>query len=138
MNRWGEACGSLELQAEQASDQQTSQRRTALPPHRLLWWSFSRSFHQALLQPTRAHSTECLPILTCPEQLERRERKMGSYLLNSRLPVVVGIRVGPAASHQVRCRLVSFTCIPCKRAAAPGIRAAVAVFSATSGPDERL
>jgi hypothetical protein len=43
----------------------------------------SQSFHQALLQPTRPHSTECLPDLTCPEQPERRERKIGSYLLTA-------------------------------------------------------
>jgi hypothetical protein len=45
---------------------------------------------------------------------------------------------GRAASHQLSCRLVSFTCIPCKRAAAPGTRAAVPVSSASSRPDERF
>jgi hypothetical protein len=45
---------------------------------------------------------------------------------------------GRAASHQLSWRLVSLTCIPCKRAAAPGIRAAVPLSSATSGPDERF
>ena len=35
--------------------------------HRLLRWTFSRSFHQALLQPTRRHSTEWLPNPTCPD-----------------------------------------------------------------------
>jgi hypothetical protein len=35
------------------------------PAHRLLRWSFSWSFHQALLQPTRPHSTECPPNLSC-------------------------------------------------------------------------
>ena len=29
--------------------------------------SFSRSFHQALLQPTRPYSTECRPNLSCLE-----------------------------------------------------------------------
>ena len=36
-------------------------------PRRLLRWSFSQSFHQGLLQPTRPHSTECLPNLSCPD-----------------------------------------------------------------------
>src|SRR5829696_8677744 len=35
------------------------------PGHRLLRLSFPRSFHQALLHPTRPHSTECLPNLSC-------------------------------------------------------------------------
>ena len=34
-------------------------------PHGLLSWSFLRSFHQAVLPPTRPHSTECLPNLSC-------------------------------------------------------------------------
>jgi hypothetical protein len=38
-------------------------RRT--PPHRLLRWSFWRSFHQALLQPTRPHWAESRPNLSC-------------------------------------------------------------------------
>jgi hypothetical protein len=42
-------------------------RRSPSVHHCLFWWSFSRSFHQSLLQPTRPHSTECLPHLTCPE-----------------------------------------------------------------------
>ncbi len=35
------------------------------PGHRLLRWSFSRSFHQALLQPTRPHWAESRPNLSC-------------------------------------------------------------------------
>src|SRR4029453_16013694 len=46
-------------------------------------WAVSQSFHQALVQPTRPHSTECLPNLSCLDLLERSERKIGSYLLNS-------------------------------------------------------
>src|SRR5215218_1243460 len=65
------------------------------PPHRLLWWSCSRSFHQALLQPIRPHSTECLPNLTRPDQLDRSERKTGSYLL-----LTAGCRFESCQGHQ--------------------------------------
>jgi hypothetical protein len=37
-------------------------------PHCLLRWSFSRSFHQALLNRTRPDSTESLPNLTWPDR----------------------------------------------------------------------
>jgi hypothetical protein len=50
-------------------DRRRLRGRLYLPDRRycLLWWSFSRSFHQALLQPTRPYSTECLPNLSCPK-----------------------------------------------------------------------
>jgi hypothetical protein len=41
--------------------------RTHAGPHRLLRRSFSRSFHQALLNRTRPDSTESRPTLTCPD-----------------------------------------------------------------------
>src|SRR5215216_7160189 len=43
----------------------TGRRCSAPMPYRLLWWSFSRSFHQTLLDRTRPQATECLPNLTC-------------------------------------------------------------------------
>ena len=45
----------------------------------LLSWSFSRSFHRPQLNRTRPYSPESKPNLTWADQLERRERNMGSY-----------------------------------------------------------
>ena len=35
----------------------------------------SQSFHRTLLQPTRPHSTKCLPNLTAQTRLDRKEQK---------------------------------------------------------------
>jgi hypothetical protein len=40
-----------------AVPQSLARRRRSTPPHCLLWWSFSRSFHQALMDRTRPDST---------------------------------------------------------------------------------
>jgi NADP-dependent 3-hydroxy acid dehydrogenase YdfG len=52
----------------------------------LLWWSFSPSFHRPQLnEPDRTHRNAAN--LTWLDLLERSERKMGRYLLTSRLQV---------------------------------------------------
>jgi hypothetical protein len=55
-----------QMQGQELTLEPGTPQRTPMPL-RLLWWSFSQSFHQGLLQPTRPHSTECLLNLTCLE-----------------------------------------------------------------------
>ena len=63
---------------------------------------------QATTERTRPGSTECLPNLNCSDPTGRREQKIGSYLLNSRLQV--GVLVArPRAAGRSSGSLVRFT-----------------------------
>jgi hypothetical protein len=84
-----------QMQGQEFDVRAGTPQRTPMPL-RLLWWSFSRSFHRTLLQPTRPHSTECLPNLTCLEptgtgsaedwQLSPKQRRTRRRASRPRIP----------------------------------------------------